>query len=103
MANLPLVLLGLRSTVREDAKCCPADIVFGSQLRLPGDLLDASTTPPPDVVPFVADLRASMSALRPLLPIRRSARDRDNVPSALQKASHVFLRVDAVWRPLTPP
>ena len=93
MANLPLVLLGLRSTVREDTKCCPADIVIGCQLRLPRDLHDTSTTPTPDVVPFVADL----------LPVRRSARDRDNVPSALQKASHVFLRVDAVRRPLTPP
>ena len=104
MANLPLVLLGLRSTVREDAHCCPADVVYGSQLRLPGDLVDpASCSPPPDVAPFVANLRASMSSLRPLLPVKRSSRDRDHVPSALSRTSHVFLRVDAVRKPLVPP
>ena len=36
MAHLPLVLLGLRTTVPEDASCCPADVVFGCQLRLSG-------------------------------------------------------------------
>ena len=44
-----------------------------------------------------------MSALHPLLPVRRSARDIDHVPAVLSKSSHVFLRVDAVRRPLTPP
>ena len=62
-----------------------------------------ASTPESDVSPFVADLRASMAALRPLLPVRRAARDVANVPLALAKTSHVFLRVDAVRRPLTPP
>ena len=104
MQHLPLVLLGLRSTVREDAGCCPSDVVFGCQLRLPGDLLQPSDPAQPgDLAPFVADLRASMSSLRPLLPVRRSARPIDNVPASLAKTSHVFLRVDAVRKLLTPP
>ena len=104
MSNLPLVLLGLRTTIREDAQCCPADAVYGCQLRLPGDLLDPSPAPPSSsLAPFVDSLRSSMLALHPLLPVRRSARDRAHLPSALSKASHVFLRVDAVRRPLTPP
>ena len=100
MSHLPLVL---RTTVREDARCCPADVVFGCQLRLQGDLLDPSPSAPPDMAPFVANLRASMYALQPLLPVRRSARDRDNVPAVLGRTSHEFLLVDAVCRPLTPP
>ena len=101
-SHLPLVLLGLRSTVREDARCCPADVVYGCQLRLPGDLMDASPVSP-DVSPFVADLQAAMASLRPLLPVQRASRDIGHVPSALARTSHVFLRVAAVRRSLTPP
>ena len=104
MAHLPLVLLGLRTTIREDAQCCPADVVFGCQLRLPGDLLQPSRDPSStDLVPFVADLKDSMSRQRPLLPVKRSSRGQDHVPPSLGLVSHVFLRVDAVRRPLTPP
>ena len=105
MSNLPLVLLGLRTTIRKDADCCPADAVFGCQLRLPGDLLHNPGNPhlSADLVPFVADLKASMSRLRPLLPVRRSSRGQDFIPQSLASVSHVFLRVDAVRRPLTAP
>ena len=44
-----------------------------------------------------------MASLRPLLPVRRCPIDPGQVPSALAGASHVFLRVDAVRRPLTAP
>ena len=105
MSNLPLVLLGLRSTVREDARCFPADVVFGCQLRLPGDLIDpASCAATPDVGPFVSDLRAAMSSLQLLLPVQHSSQSsHSHVPSALSKTPHVFLLVDAVRRPLVPP
>ena len=38
--HLPFVLLDLRSAVREDSACCPADLVYGSTVRLPADFLD---------------------------------------------------------------
>ena len=44
-----------------------------------------------------------MSGLCPLLPVRRSPELSGHVPAALASVSHVFLRVDAVKRPLTPP
>ena len=106
MSNLPLILLGLRTTVREDAGCCPADVVFGCQLRLPGDLVDVVTRhghPASADSAFAEALRSSMAASRPLLPVRRSPSFSGHVPPALAKVSHVFLRVDAVRRPLTPP
>ena len=37
--SLPLVLLGIQSTVKEDLHCCPAKLVFGTTLCLPGSLL----------------------------------------------------------------
>ena len=103
MSHLPLVLLGLRTTIRPDAECCPADVVFGTQLRLPGDLLVPPPALLPDPVPFVADLGASMASLRPILPVRRGPPDPGQIPASLSTISHVFLRVDAVKRPLTPP
>ena len=36
---LPLVLLGICSTIKEDLRCCPAKLVFGIMLRLPGELV----------------------------------------------------------------
>ena len=66
--------------------------------------MDPSDLPPSsDLSPFVADLAASMSSLRPILPVRRGPVDPGHIPLALSTASHVFLRVDAVKRPLTPP
>ena len=44
-----------------------------------------------------------MADSRPLLPVRRGPSSPGHVPPALAKVSHVFLCVDAVRRPLTPP
>ena len=103
MSHLPLVLLGLRTTVREDAGCCPADVVYGGQLRLPGDLLDSGSSSSAADSAFAADLQSSMSRLRPLSPVRRGPVLVGHVPPALARVSHVFVCVDAVRRPLTPP
>ena len=89
--------------MREDAGCCPADVVFGDQLRLPGDLLDPGHPSPTADSAFAADLQSAMARLRPLPPVRRGPPLLGHVPSHLDLVSHVFLRVDSVRRPLTPP
>ena len=40
-AELPLVFLGIRSSWRVDPGCSPAELVYGSTLRLPGELFSA--------------------------------------------------------------
>ena len=57
---LPLVLLGIHSTIKEDLRCCPAKLVFGTMLRLPGELV-ASTSPDTteDAANFVHHLKIS--------------------------------------------
>ena len=35
--ELPIVLLGIRSAVKEDLKCSPAELIYGQPLRLPGE------------------------------------------------------------------
>ncbi|KAH9580784.1 hypothetical protein MS3_00000726 [Schistosoma haematobium] len=34
--KFPLVMLDLRATIKQDMGCCPADLVYGTTLRLPG-------------------------------------------------------------------
>ena len=41
--SLPLILLTLRTLVKEDLSCTPAQLVFGCNLRLPGDFFTSST------------------------------------------------------------
>ena len=35
--NLPIVLLGIRSAVKEDLGCCSAELCYGTVLRIPGE------------------------------------------------------------------
>ena len=41
--HLPVVLLGIRSSWREDPDCSPAELVYGSTLRIPGKFLDLTS------------------------------------------------------------
>ena len=36
---LPMVLLGIRTAVKEDIGCSMAELVYGTSLRLPGEFL----------------------------------------------------------------
>ncbi|XP_064481819.1 uncharacterized protein LOC135394775 [Ornithodoros turicata] len=97
---IPLALLGIRSTFKPDIGCSVAEMVYGTSLRLPGDLicpLPGSTALSP--ADYVSRLRRTMAALRPAT--SRPSR----VSSAFQhpdlaSCTHVFVRCDAVRKPL---
>ncbi len=36
--ELPIILLGIRAGVKEDLKCLPAELVYGENLKLPGEI-----------------------------------------------------------------
>lgn len=38
-SNLPWVLLGIRSAIKEDIGCCSAQLLYGQSLRLPGEFV----------------------------------------------------------------
>uniref|UniRef100_A0A5S6Q504 Integrase catalytic domain-containing protein n=1 Tax=Trichuris muris TaxID=70415 RepID=A0A5S6Q504_TRIMR len=73
-------LKSLRCTVKEDLHHAPAELVYGSTLRLPGLFFDS---------------------IRPT-PTRRASRQRWFLPKELPTCTHVFLRHDAARPPLTP-
>ncbi|GFX21692.1 RT_RNaseH domain-containing protein [Trichonephila clavipes] len=64
---LPIILLGLRASLKEDILCTPAELVFGSTIRLPGEMFDSSK-PDDDVVNFVSKLKSHMQSLHPKPP-----------------------------------
>ena len=99
--HLPFVLLGMRTAIRSDSDCSPSDLLYGSPLRLPGDMFFPSE-PPPMPSDFAGRLRVVLGSASPL-PIVHHGVPVSRVDPGLRSASHVFLRIDAVKKPLVPP
>ena len=102
--HLPLVLLGVRSALKDDLHCSSAELTLGMTLRLPGEFFDAPTSPPvpADPMGFAARLSARMSALRYTTPQSHGQRS-SFVPQKLETCTHVYVRVDRVRAPFQPP
>ncbi|XP_036346899.1 uncharacterized protein LOC118756230 [Rhagoletis pomonella] len=95
---LPLVLLGLRSTTKEDIGASATDVVSGAPIRLPGELLQSSTRSTSEVE-FAEKLRTAMQALRPA-PTSHHITPATFVQTEFKEAAFVFVRVDRVKSPL---
>ena len=100
---LPLILLSVRSTVKEPLDASAAELVYGTSLRLPCDFFrDSELTAPGDATTFVPHLKEAMSRLR-CSPPRPPGDQQTYLPPSLGDCTHVFVRVDAVRPPLAPP
>nr|XP_029723307.1 uncharacterized protein LOC115264116 [Aedes albopictus] len=62
--HLPMILLGLRTTYKENIKASPTEMVYGTTLRIPSEFFIESSKGRNETE-FVANLRKSMSNLRP--------------------------------------
>ena len=101
-STLPLVLLGIRASLKQDLHLSSAELVYGTTLRLPGELLCSSPDPPPcSVQDFASSFKSAMQSLQPVQP--RTHPVKTFVSQDLEDCSHVFVRVDAVKRPLQQP
>ena len=100
---LPLILLGIRTALKQDLHCSSAELVYGTTLRLPGEFFDSTQGAGTDnPVGYVTKLRDFMQQLRPVQ--TRFPRQRATyMDPALTTCTHVFLRHDAVRSPLQPP
>ncbi|UYV66459.1 hypothetical protein LAZ67_4001746 [Cordylochernes scorpioides] len=99
---LPLVLLGIRTSYKEDLKCTAAEMVFGTTLNLPADLLTNSEFKNPDPSNFATQLKNYMSRIRPQ-PTKQTKQNNIFSHKDLDTCSHVFVRKDFVKRALSPP
>ncbi|XP_076764840.1 uncharacterized protein LOC143431789 [Xylocopa sonorina] len=100
--SLPIVLLGIRSAYRDDLKVSTAELVYGQNLRLLGEFFNNIKTDnrePPDTI---KELRAYFRDIRPI-PGTRHGQQKMFIHKDLETSSHVFVRVDAVKRPLQHP
>lgn len=101
--NLPIVLLGLRAALKKDLGYSPAELVYGTTLRLPGEFFTSGPEEPaPDPTTYTHQLRATMRELRPMLP-RNQSRTAVYVSNDLHTCTHIFLRKDGAKRSLQQP
>lgn len=99
--ELPLILLGLRSTYKDDIKCAPSEMVYGTTLQMPGQFFDTPKNRT-ESTEFVKNLRETMSEIKPKQTVHHGKHP-VFVHKALENCTHVFVRNDAVRKSLQPP
>ena len=101
---LPLLLMGIRSSWKEDLGATAAEMVYGQPMSLPGQFLTPQPTreSSPSATPFVQQLKAAFEELRPSSVVRHGDR-KVFIFKDLSTASHVFIRNDGIKRPLEQP
>ncbi len=100
--HLPFVLLGIRTTLKADLGCSAAELVYGTTLRLPGEMFSPSACSDPfDATNLLHRLRQFFANQQPV-PTRQQDPNFFVDPN-LQSCSHVFVRCDRVKKPLQPP
>ena len=99
---LPMILLGIRTSLKLDMGCCAAELVYGTTLRLPGEFFHSSKDQQPDPVTYTSQLKAIMQQLRPP-PLKVKDFKQSYISNDLTTCTHVFLRHDAVKKPLQHP
>lgn len=98
---LPMILLSLRNTLKPDIDASPAELVFGTTLRLPGDMVD-SRKEQYSQEEFVKQLTKAMHELQPTQTADHS-KPQVFIAPALRSSSHVFVRDDTVRPSLKQP
>ncbi|GBN00815.1 Retrovirus-related Pol polyprotein from transposon 412 [Araneus ventricosus] len=99
---LPIVLLGLRSALKEDINATCAQLVYGTTLRLPSDLVTSGSINQTINPTYVTSLIQTMRSLNPVSPALHGI-PKIYINPSLKTCSHIFLRSDKVNPPLTPP
>lgn len=99
---LPLVLLGIRSSFKEDLQASSAELTYGEPLRLPGEFFSPTVPEATDISEFTSRLRSMTTRLRPI-PTTRHDTKKTFVYKDLATTSHVFLRDDSLRGALQPP
>ncbi|UYV69708.1 hypothetical protein LAZ67_7000355 [Cordylochernes scorpioides] len=100
--KLPLVLLGIRSSLREDLNTTTAELVYGKPLPLPGTFFEDPPSASSPTEPWLEDFKRAMASLKPA-PSKPHGNRHVYVPKPLETCSHVYLRRDLILPPLAPP
>jgi cleavage and polyadenylation specificity factor subunit 1 len=99
--SLPIIMLGLRTSIKEDISCSAAELLYGTGLHLPGEFFQ-DTLRDIDPLSYSKKLQQIMRHIRPSEP-RMPTERRCFVHKDLLTSTHVFVRRDAHTRPLEQP
>jgi transposase InsO family protein len=102
MDELPLVLLGIRTAVKDGPDCSPADLVYGSDLVIPGEF-SAPAPPIRTSSDFLVALQEVIRNRKPPPAAFKGPPQRSYVPADLLTAKSVYIRIDRVKKPLERP
>lgn len=102
METLPTILLGLRSIILQNLNASPAELVYGTNIRLPyfyfdnikPNLLSNAST-------FVERLKDAMNKIKPV-PSSDHSKQNIFVHQNMSSCTHVFVRSDGVKKSLQP-
>ena len=99
--NLPLVMLSIRTSFKEELECSPSDLVYGQSLRLPQEF--SSATLANNLMnrsQLVTKLRDFVKNLQP--PSPREHQGKFFIDKNLNNSKRVFIRNDHLQQPLSP-
>ncbi|KAL1446948.1 hypothetical protein WDU94_003629 [Cyamophila willieti] len=100
--KLPTVLLGLRTSIIPEINMSPAELVYGENVKLAGEFFQNDSSPSTqNLSTFVFKLRETIRNLKPV-PVQNHSKKSVFIHPELNNATHVFVRVDAVKKPLQP-
>ncbi|GFX04982.1 pol polyprotein [Trichonephila clavipes] len=99
--SLPIVLLGIRSSFKQDLEASSVELVYGTTLKLPGEFF-VNTPATTSTASFLQSLRQHVRSFRPV-PVKPHSSNPVFISKDRLQASHVFLRIDRVRRALEPP
>uniref|UniRef100_A0ABD2WD90 Integrase catalytic domain-containing protein n=1 Tax=Trichogramma kaykai TaxID=54128 RepID=A0ABD2WD90_9HYME len=102
--SLPLILLGIRSSFKEDLKTSSAELVYGETLRLPGEFFryDPLNSQQCDPHFILYNLRNIMTHLKPV-PTSAHGTPALFLHKDLKDCTHVFLKEGGFLKSLQPP
>ncbi|GFS45927.1 retrovirus-related Pol polyprotein from transposon opus [Nephila pilipes] len=100
--SLPTVLLGLRAAIRSDTNHSIAQMMYGTNIKLPGEFFDPPTIKM-DQETFVSQLQKYMEKLKPVPSNSVNKHQKIFVHKDLRSCSHVFVRIDRIRKALEPP
>ena len=98
----PLILLGIRTAIKQDCRCTAAELVYGTTLRLPGEFFTTTSTPNLDPNSYATQLKTFMQMLQPPT-VRNHTQRTSYINKDLSSCPFVFVRHDAVKKPLQAP
>lgn len=99
--ELPYILLGFRSSYKEDVRGTAAELLYGKTLRLPAEFF-SERPPSNNEAEFIQHFRQTMNKIRPTQTAHHT-NEKPFIQRELSDCPRVFVRNDTVRKPLQQP